>query len=175
MGSHALKNQFPARRPTAVVEEPVRALIVPKQGVSIHRQAVGMGHIYQSVRLGKTEATLSRLQRHRLHAVLGRHGIEVCKQEPALRRIELGAGDCGPNREAVEKTLHVSVLFPILRCGDRREFDQIVSFACGLHGLVLAGRVLHDIVRGELLGHGGILRSRRNGCREEGEDCYGQE
>jgi hypothetical protein len=46
VGSHALKHQFPARIPTFVVEEPVRALIVPKQGVTVRRQ--GLQHPSQS-------------------------------------------------------------------------------------------------------------------------------
>ena len=41
----------------------------------------------------------------------------------------------------------------------------------GFCARVLAGRVPHDIVGGELLENRGVLRSRRNGNREEREDA----
>ena len=40
---------------------------------------------------------------------------------------------------------------------------------------IRAGRVPNDIVGREFFEHRSGIRTRRRGCREEGEDCYGQE
>ena len=63
MVAHTPKYQFPVCRPTVIGEKPVRTLLVPDQGVTIHRQPVGMGHRYESVGLGEVEAILRWMQR----------------------------------------------------------------------------------------------------------------
>ena len=119
MSSQALKHPFPTRLLTVLHKEPVRALLMPKQSMSINRESVGVCHLDESVSLGKAEAPLFGMQRQRLHAVLRSHCIEVCKQESALRRIQFGARDCGPHRKPLVEGLSEGVLFLVLQYSKR--------------------------------------------------------
>ena len=64
-------------RSVCVYEEPVRRLVVPHEAVSDDLHLVLLAERDEAIRDIPAELALLRLQRGRLHLVLGRYGVEV--------------------------------------------------------------------------------------------------